>query len=767
MTDPATTPSPEPTSPGWAVARYIAGLAAAGTAVKLILAIERIGIAALVPSPTLAQWLFRDGVVALVGGVALGLVSRIPRVGEPVARTLLGLSALYLGLNVAFFRSFSTPLNRGLLNMAGGVGDLGESFLTQVTPNNAWPVIVAVASALLAVWVAKHWRRAVGALTCILLAYAIVLGAIGLDSQDARGLERNALWELALLPVPQPDVVAITGGDDTRIAEAAPLTSLVEPGALGPDLSSLRGAAADMNVIYVVLESTSAQYLGLYGAQDDPMPNLSRMAEHALVFDSWYSVTPASMKSLFATLCSTWPYPRPIADTYVHPRLPCHSLSEVLSLGGYRSSLVHSGKFSYTRKDAFLEGRGFDSLWDKNSLPSDDDAYSDSWGLEEEAAVAQMERFLDEGGSKPFFLMYLPIFPHYPYHLPPDETPRFGDDSNQDKYLSAMAYADRNLGALYDAVAERGLLDSTLFIVVGDHGEAFGQHPGNRIHSIHIHEENVHVPALWSNPVLFPETRRVDTPADHTAMAPSLLDLMGRPAPDRWQGHSVLDGERHMAHFFTDYSFLFLGLRDGPYKVIHNVQSDTTQLYDVSQDPAETHDIAAENPELVARYAAHLDHWYVRQLAVFSDYDAYVAGSLADTGRTSLQDLVPVQVDHGEQKTRFGVAAKRRELSIAGTTYSKGIGMWADSLLRYDLDGEYTRVHGFVGHDDQSRRGAAHAEIWLDGNRAFDSGPLTHGSPAVPFDLDLTDVQTLEFKVLQGDDGTNGDAVDWVDTVFE
>jgi arylsulfatase A-like enzyme len=756
----------------WAAFAYTTAAVFASSAfIKILLATERHGVEALIPGPRLTGWLLRDGIVAAVFGlIAATMVTIAAKRHVAAQRVFTGIAvffAVYLGANVPFFRSFSTPLNRGMMGMAGGVGDLGESAAGLVTVANTWPLVAAIALTLLVPWAITKRPRVGTSILALVLGYTLILGSLGLDHIDPRGLNRNAVWELALLAIPEKTTTPEALGDDVRVSQPIPRGSMFEPGAVGLDLEALRGAAEDMNIIWVVMESTSAEYLGLYGASDDPAPNVSRIAETALVFDDYYTVTPASMKSLFANLCSTYPYPRPTAVTYIRPQIPCHSFPEVLKLNGYRSSLVHSGKFTYTRKIDFLEGRGFESLWDMRSLPQDDTMYTDSWGIEEEASVAQMTRFLDEVGDDKFFLMYMPIFPHYPYHLPPDETPKYGDDGSKEKYLSALAYADRNLGDLYDAVEARGLLDNTLFIIIGDHGEAFAQHPGNRIHSTSIYEENVHIPALLSNPRLFPQQQRMSVIADHTAMAPTLMDLLALPTPERWQGHSLLDGERHMARFFTDYSFLYLGLRDGPYKVIHQVQTGITQLYNIEEDPTERNDISADHEEMVDAYVAHLDHWYVRQLALFADYEGFVAGTLADSGKTLLQNLVPVDIDHGEKKSRFGTSISYRPLVIDGVAFDTGIGLHADSRVEYALTGEYTTFTGKVGRNEAARRGQALAEIWLDGVRVFESGPLERGTAAVPFEIVLTGASILEIKVLQSDDGLSGDHVDWVDATVD
>ena len=65
-------------------------------------------------------------------------------------------------------------------------------------------------------------------------------------------------------------------------------------------------------------------------------------------------------------------------------------------------------------------------------------------------------------------------------------------------------------------------------VVFGDHGEAFGEHPGNFAHTLFIHEENVRVPYVIAAPgVVDSEQRRVQRVASAIDTAPTILDLAG------------------------------------------------------------------------------------------------------------------------------------------------------------------------------------------------------------------------------------------------
>src|SRR6185503_20208298 len=84
----------------------------------------------------------------------------------------------------------------------------------------------------------------------------------------------------------------------------------------------------------------------------------------------------------------------------------------------------------------------------------------------------------------------------------------FDDRQEFDRYRNALRYGDASLGALREGVRARGLDEQTLWIVFGDHGEAFGQHDGNYGHTFFLYEENIHVPFVISVPGAVRETIR-------------------------------------------------------------------------------------------------------------------------------------------------------------------------------------------------------------------------------------------------------------------
>jgi arylsulfatase A-like enzyme len=182
-----------------------------------------------------------------------------------------------------------------------------------------------------------------------------------------------------------------------------------------------------------------------------------------------------------------------------------------------------------------------------------------------------------------------------------------------DRYHNALHSADEALGQLLDGLRQRGLDRNTLVVILGDHGEAFGEHPGNIGHTLAVYEENVRVPLLFSAPGLSTSPVRVGRVASLVDVAPTVLDLLGIPAPSGWQGQSLLDRAPRVALFCTDYSLGLLGLRDGRWKLIHELESGRSTLYDLQDDPGEANDVSGSHPERAEAYREHLRRWAAAQ----------------------------------------------------------------------------------------------------------------------------------------------------------
>jgi lipoteichoic acid synthase len=540
-------------------------------------------------------YVWQDVLVALLFGAFDYAFRRRPWIGWVV----YVLMVLYAALNVPVACTLATPLTWPLLRAARG--PLADSITHHITIPNLSRLVAVLAAAVALPFVLKRLLPRIAPRIRVAVVVAAMiglpLGPMAAARLPTLGLDRNVLAVLVATALPR--VAAVDAADDFCLGP------LGNP--RGEDLSRYRGAAAGRNVVIIHLESTGARYLRSYGAVEDPMPNLTRLADQAILFEHAYTVYPETIKSFFSVQCSLHAALDTPPETYGHDFGP--ALATVLRGRAYHTGLFHSGRFMYLGMDAVLRHRGYDTLEDAGDIGGEHDS---SFGIDEPSAVRRILRWIDDRPTGQRFLVsYLPIAGHHPYATP--ERGPFSGVEDIDRYRNALHYADAALGQLLEGLRSRGLDRETLFVITGDHGEAFGQHDGNFGHTLFLYEENVHVPYLIAAAGLTREPVRVARTASLLDTAPTVLDLLGIPSPEGYQGRSLLEGQTHLALFCTDYSLGYLALRDGQWKLIHELESGRSRLYDLADDPEERRDLAALYPERTETYREHLLRWAAAQ----------------------------------------------------------------------------------------------------------------------------------------------------------
>lgn len=580
-------------------------LVAVGGAAKLVLVVLRAAdgaLAGLVTAWAPALLLYQEVWAGLaVLAVDAGLAAAGRRLHRPVLADRLGwglyaAAALYVAVNVPIARQFATPLTYAFLEAAGGA--LSDSVAAYATASNVlgFAAVLAVAAG-----VPRRIRGARRRVWASAAAVVLVLGPIGARRSDTLGLHRGALATLATTTWARWRPTAVEGFAATDLPAEGPAL----------DLSHLRGAARGYNVIWVILESTGARHLPSYGAAVDATPNVSRLARGGLVFERMYTSYPESIKSLVPIFCSQYPAVHTAAGDYAAGEQACAPLATALKAAGYRTGLFHSGRFRYLGMAAMVADRGFDELADAADIGG---PYAVSFGTDDRSTARRVLQFIDAGPG-PFAALYMPIAGHHPYRSPGQGERPFAARTEAEHHRNDMHVGDQALGELIAGVESRGLMDRTVWLVMGDHGEAFFEHPGNFAHSLYVFEENVHIPVIVALPGALAGALRVPQVGGTIDLGPTLLDLLGLAAPGEWAGRSLLHGEPGVARFFTDHSSVLLGLRQDRWKCIVEPDAGRLRLFDVAADPGETVDVSADEPVRAERYRLHLETWSKEQAA--------------------------------------------------------------------------------------------------------------------------------------------------------
>lgn len=596
------------------VVRRAVCLLLVGAAAKLVLAALRASdgaAAGLASAWALPAMLYQEVWAALAVGVCDVALARIgaPRAGW----ALYAAAALYVAGNVPIARQFGTPLTWAFVEAAGGA--LSDSIVAYATAGNVLATALVVVIAVVTPRVIVRPPRRVAGLAGA-LALLLVLGPIAVRRCETLGLHRNALAALATTWWARVSAGAGPIGQAQRVAAEGPAL----------DLSHLAGAGRGRDVVWVLLESTGARYLSMYagraewpppagadglGDMSDRTPRLSSLARRGVIFEAAYTSYPESIKSLYALLCGRAPAPNTGAADYSAERLRCEGLPALLKGEGYRTGLFHSGRFVYLGMRHLIDGRGFEALHDAQTIGGE---YAVSFGTDDASTAERVLRWIDEEPGRPFFALYMPIAGHHPYRSPGPEPARGGDSEFAD-YLVDLSRGDEALGLLIDGLAARRRLDNVLWVIQGDHGEAFHQHAGNFAHSLFVYEENVHVPLIIAPPGAFAEPVRAPQVAGAIDVAPTIAAILGLQAPASWEGRSLLRPEPGVARFFSDYSSVTLGLRTGRWKCLVEPELGRVRVFDLAADPGETRDVRESVAGWAERCAADLQAWAAERRA--------------------------------------------------------------------------------------------------------------------------------------------------------
>lgn len=490
-----------------------------------------------------------------------------------------------------FFLHTGTRLHLELLSYAAGnLRMLSDILGTGVSAVLWWrTALILLCLALATLW---GWRRRRSfpvhgaAPVAVAGAIGLLLGWGALPFPDRGGaLERSALPEF---------FSHLLRGSDFS-AESLPVIApddLYRP----PEVTAV--GERRPNVVLVILESTRTDVVPPYAPRERwaDAPALAELAGRAVVFDTVYASVTHTSKALIGLLCGMYPrLEMPIVESLAG-NLPFTCLPELLQDLGYRTAFLQTASGRFENRPGLVRNLGFEQAAFLETLDRGDRfAHTGYFGLDEFAMLGPAVGWAAEGGAEPYLLTVLTVTPHHPYEVPEQRDAWRGESIEQ--YRAAIRHQDRFVGELVTQLEAAGALDDTVTLLIGDHGEAFGEHARLQ-HDAVPYEEVVRVPLL----VLGPKERvgpprRVGGLRHHLDLLPSVLGLTSAEWHGRLPGEDLFASSGHArvvtSCWYTDYC---LAMREGERKVIFHFWRRPTEIFDLSRDPGERHNLASELP---------------------------------------------------------------------------------------------------------------------------------------------------------------------------
>ncbi|GAB5559972.1 MAG: arylsulfatase [Synoicihabitans sp.] len=421
-------------------------------------------------------------------------------------------------------------------------------------------------------------------------------------------------------------------------------------------LASLTAAVTEArrpNFIFVLSDDIAQGDLGVYGQQLIQTPRLDQLAREGTLFTQAYcgtSVCAPSRSSFFTGLHTGH---CPVRGNYEVPpegQLPLPdetvTIAEVAKAAGYATSTFGKWGMGFWGSTGAPDNQGVDHFFGYNCqrhahsyfptyLYDHDQAVllpgNDGQGVGETYAQEVIQndliRWVREQGDQPFMMFYAITLPHGRHEI--DDFGVYADKpwtDRQKAYAAQVTRIDSDMGELVDTLREMGIAEDTLIIFSGDNGSSFDpeseigqrfdQTMGGKLRGFKrgMYEGALRQASFAWWPGTVPAGRVDDQPWAFWDLMPTFAELSGAPLPDGYEtdGHSLLDYLKGGKAPKRDYFYWELHLGDRPvqaarwndWKAVRNGFDRPVEIYDLSTDSAETNNLAASRPDLVARAQA-------------------------------------------------------------------------------------------------------------------------------------------------------------------
>lgn len=431
-------------------------------------------------------------------------------------------------------------------------------------------------------------------------------------------------------------------------------------------VSSLLSAAGEKpNIVVIMADDLGWRDLHCYGNEQLNTPVLDHLATESMRFTDAYAAAPVCSPTRAAMMTGQAPARLHLtnhapgnkdgfalegsdlreAESVRYLALSYVTIAERLSAAGYTTAHIGKWHLSYVAPDStggiterslrpdqqgFAVNIGGCSLGGPPSyfapyrIPTLVDG-EDGEYLPQRLADEAI-KFVREHRDGPFFLSWWPYSVHYPLQAREALIEKY----RQRKGIKDPAYAamiegmDTAIGRFLKALDEAGLRDNTLLIFKSDNGGYNGDNRPLRGIKGMLYEGGIRIPWMVRWPGKVKPGTTCATPVISTDCYPTLLEAAGLPSTPNQpvDGKSLLPllrqtpgFEREAIHFhYPNYAFhkenrLGSAIREGDYKLIKRYDDGSLELYNLTNDIGETHNLAKKKPELASRLADHLDAW--------------------------------------------------------------------------------------------------------------------------------------------------------------
>jgi arylsulfatase A-like enzyme len=360
------------------------------------------------------------------------------------------------------------------------------------------------------------------------------------------------------------------------------------------NVSKLNQTNEKYNVVFILLESVSAERLGLYGYERNVSPNIDNLGNKSIVFDNAYATATHSDYAQPSLLASRYMLVNNYRNFFSDDS-PRKFVWQLYKDNNYRTGYFSSQDDNWQNMEQYINYSGLDnwsySLTDGVSDYGFGYAKKDMDHKTVELALNWLNNSFNE--SRPFFIYLNFQATHSPQvyseeyniYLPSNEGIFGKTDSvvSENRYDNALTYVDAQVGKVLKFLEENNLTNNTIIAISADHGHDLENRHNINGHGNSLYNDELVIPALVFIPNVKPT--RVKERVSQIDFVPTLIDLVGMTIPKEFQGQ-VMKVNRPIFSASQSNKYLVSLIQDD-IKVIADMNRKLVEVYNLSSDPNE------------------------------------------------------------------------------------------------------------------------------------------------------------------------------------
>ena len=294
------------------------------------------------------------------------------------------------------------------------------------------------------------------------------------------------------------------------------------------------------NVMFVTIESFSADFMKSFGNEENITPNMDKFAKEGLFFSNLYATGTRTVRGLEALSLSIPPTPgNSIVRRLENENL--FNISSPLNDRGYESKFIYGGFGYFDNMNYFFGNNGF-KIVDREKFAKEEITFSNVWGVSDEDLFSKAIKEADDSykSHKPFLNFIMTTSNHRPFTYPDGKI----DIKSKTGRSGAVKYTDYAIGKLIENSKNKPWFNNTIFVFVADHcaGSA-----GNT----DVPMWRYQIPAIFYAPKII-KPQKFDVLTSQIDIAPTLLGVMNLSYKSKFFGVDVLNNRKNLdQHVFV------------------------------------------------------------------------------------------------------------------------------------------------------------------------------------------------------------------------